>query len=97
MHYLLMLRSHCTQRVKEISCPHNLRVHNNFVDQMISMGYELPLLCAENSINLTLNLLSRKVVLLLVFESVWHLVSHSAQLRVGVELFKQNLQLVLDA
>lgn len=57
MHDLLMLRSHCPQRIKEISCPHNLRVHDDFVDQMISMGYKLPLLCSENSINLSLNLL----------------------------------------
>lgn len=97
MHDLLMLRSHCPQRIKEISCPHNLRVHDDFVDQMISMGYKLPLLCSENSINLSLNLLGREFLPLIVLQSVWHLLSSSAQLRVGVELFEQNLQLVLDA
>ena len=82
MHDLLMLRSHRPQRVEEVSRPHNLRVHDDFVDQMISMGYELPLLGGENSVNLTLNLLSREVLTLVIFESVWHLVSSSAQLRV---------------
>lgn len=99
MHYLLVLRSHGTQRVEEISCPHNLRVHDDFVDQMVCVCNELSLLRSENSVDLSLNLLRRKVLTtsLIFIESVWHLLSHSAQLRVRVELLKQNLQLILDA
>ena len=41
VHDLLLLRSHCTERVEEVSGPHYLRVHDHRVYQMVGLGDEL--------------------------------------------------------
>ena len=96
MHDLLMLRCHGTKGVEKVSRPHDLRVHDDLVYQMVGMGDELALLGGQNTIDLTLNLLGTEILILLVFESVGHLFSASSQLSIRVKFLKQNLKLVLN-
>ena len=41
MHDLLLMWCHCSKRVEKIPGPHNLRIHDYFINQMVGMRDQL--------------------------------------------------------